>query len=82
MTPASSQLRAHIPPSPGVDIEATSGRPEDYDDRNGYLPNFLGEGNDLVVPLPLLRDKATSSRSSEHRRKRRLSSDTKTSALS
>ena len=57
MTPASSQLRAHIPPSPGVDIEATSGRPEDYDDRNGYLPNFLGEGNDLVVPLPLPKDK-------------------------
>src|SRR5262245_59659460 len=50
------QLRAHISPSPAIDIEATSGSLTDYDDRNGYLPDFLGQGSDLVVPLPLLRD--------------------------
>jgi hypothetical protein len=43
MDPFSSQLRAFIT-SPGVDLEAASGSPEDYDDRNGYLPDFLGEG--------------------------------------
>ena len=41
MDPFSSQLRAFIT-SPGVDLEASSGSPEDYDDRNGYLPDFLG----------------------------------------
>jgi hypothetical protein len=56
MIPASWRLRAHIPPTPGIDLEATSGSPEDYDDRNGYLPDFLGHGSDFLVPLPLLKD--------------------------
>jgi endonuclease G, mitochondrial len=57
MVPSSLQWRAHIP-SPDVALEATSGNPEDYDDRNGYLPDFLGDGSDFLVPLPLLRDKS------------------------
>ena len=57
MIPSSRQLRAHIPPSPGIELEATRGRPEDYGNRNGYLPNFLGDSSDFLVPLPLLRDK-------------------------
>jgi hypothetical protein len=55
MIRSSWQLRAHIPSSPGIDIEAASGRPEDYDDRNGYLPDFLGEGTGFIVPPPLLK---------------------------
>ena len=43
--------------SPSIEIEATSGSPEDYDDRNGYLPEFLGEGSELLVGLPLPKDK-------------------------
>ena len=58
MIPSSSQLRAHIPPSPDIELEATSGSPEDYDDRNGYLPDFLGDGSDFLVPLPLPKDKS------------------------
>ena len=81
MIPSSSRWRAHIP-SPDVELEATSGSPEDYDDRNGYLPDFLGDGSDFLVPLPLLKDKSDLFRSSEHRRKGHLSCDTKTSALS
>jgi endonuclease G, mitochondrial len=57
MIPSSSQWRAHIP-SPNVELEATSGSPEDYDDRNGYLSDFLGDGSDFIVPLPLLKDKS------------------------
>ena len=34
-----------------------SGSPEDYDDRNGYLPDFLGDGSEFLVPLPLRKDK-------------------------
>ncbi len=56
MIPSPWQLRAHISP-PSIEIEATSGSPEDYDDRNGYLPEFLGEGSELLVGLPLLKDK-------------------------
>ena len=41
--------------SPGIEAEATRGSPEDYDDRNGYLADFLGAGSDFLVPLPLLR---------------------------
>ena len=57
MVPSSWQWRAHIP-SPDVELEATSGSPEDYDDRNGYLADFLGNSSDFLVPLPLLRDKS------------------------
>jgi endonuclease G, mitochondrial len=57
MIPSSWQLRANIP-SPDVDLEATSGSPEDYDDRNGYLPDFLGDGSDFLVTLPVLKDKS------------------------
>jgi hypothetical protein len=55
MDPFSSQLRAFIT-SPGVDLEAASGSPEDYDDRKGYLPDFLGGVSDFQVPLPLLKN--------------------------
>ncbi len=48
MVPPSSQWRGHIP-SPDIELEGTSGSPEDYDDRNGYLPDFLGEGSDFLV---------------------------------
>ena len=58
MIPSSSQLRAHIPPSPEIELEAISGSLEDYDDRSGYLPDFLGDSDDLAVPLPLPRDKS------------------------
>ena len=58
MIPSSRQLRAHIPPSPAIELEATRGRPEDYGNRNGYLPNFLGNGSDFLVALPLLKDKS------------------------
>ena len=57
MVPSSWQWRAHIP-SPYVELEATSVSPEDYDDRNGYLPDFLGDSSDFLVPLPLLKDKS------------------------
>jgi hypothetical protein len=57
MIASSSQWRAHIP-SPDVELEATSGSPEDYDDRNGYLPDFLGDSSDFLVQLPLPRDKS------------------------
>ena len=57
MVPSSWQWRAHIP-SPDVELDATSGSPEDYDDRNGYLADFLGDSSDFLVPLPLLRDKS------------------------
>ena len=57
MIPSSWQWRAHIP-SPDVELEATSVSPEDYDDRNGYLSDFLGDSSDFLVPLPLLRDKS------------------------
>ena len=52
MDASSLQLRAHLPPPTKVELEAASGSPEDYDDRNGYLPDFLGEGSDFLVPLP------------------------------
>ena len=55
MTPFPGQLCAFMLASPGIEAEATRGSPEDYDDRNGYLPDFLGAGSDFVVPLPLLR---------------------------
>jgi len=55
MTPFPEQLRAFMLASPGIEAEATRGSPEDYDDRNGYLPDFLGAGSDFLVPLPLLR---------------------------
>ena len=38
-------------------LEAPSGSPEDYDDRNGYLSDFLGDGSDFLVPL-LLKEKS------------------------
>ena len=41
-----------------IDMEATSGSPEDYDDRNGYLADFLGDSSDFLVQLPLPRDKS------------------------
>lgn len=44
MTPFPEQLRAFMPASPGIEVEATRGSPEDYDDRNGYLPDFLAAG--------------------------------------
>ena len=55
MTPFPEQLRAFMLASPGIEAEATRGSPEDYDDRNGNLPDFLGAGSDFLVPLPLLR---------------------------
>ena len=55
MTPSSGQLRAYMLSSLSVEPEATGGTPEDYDDRNGYLPNFLGDSRDFLVPLPLLK---------------------------
>ena len=42
MTPFPGRLRAFMLASPGFEVEATRGSPEDYDDRNGYLPDFLG----------------------------------------
>ena len=42
MTPLPEQLRAFMLASPGVEAEAIRGSPGDYDDRNGYLPDFLG----------------------------------------
>ena len=45
-------------PPPTVELEAASGSPEDYDDRNGYLFDFLGDGSDFLVPLPLLKEKS------------------------
>ena len=62
--------------------ESTTGSSEDCDDRNGYLPDFLGEGSNFLMPLPLLRDRATWFRSSERRRRGYLSFKTKTSASS
>ena len=44
MAPFPEQLRAFMLASPGIEAEATRGSPEDYDDRNGYLPDFLGAG--------------------------------------
>ena len=55
MIPFPEQLRAFVLASPGIETEATRGSAEDYDDRNGYLPDFLGDGGDFLVPLPLLR---------------------------
>jgi endonuclease G, mitochondrial len=55
MTPFPEQLRAFMLASPGIEAEATRGSPEDYDDRNGYLADFLGAGSDFLVPLPLLK---------------------------
>ena len=55
MTPFPGQLRAFMLASPGIEAEATRGSPEDYDDRNGYLADFLGAGSDFLVPLPLLK---------------------------
>ena len=49
------QLRAFMVSAPVVEAEATGAIPEDYDDRNGYLPDFLGSDGDLLVPLPLLK---------------------------
>jgi hypothetical protein len=49
MTPFPEQLRAFMPASPGIEAEATRGSPEDYDDRNGYLADFLGAGSDFLV---------------------------------
>jgi hypothetical protein len=57
MNQSSRQLRAHIPPQPNIQLEATSGSPKDYDDRNGYLADFLGDGGGFLVPLPLLKAK-------------------------
>ena len=45
-------------PSPDVEAEAARGRPGNYDDRNGYLADFLGDSSDFLVPLPLPRDKS------------------------
>jgi hypothetical protein len=33
--------------SPALEAEATGGSREDYDDRNGYLPDFLGSSSYL-----------------------------------
>ena len=52
MTAYPGQLRAFMVASLGIEAEATRGSPEDYDDRNGYLPDFLGVGSDFLVPLP------------------------------
>jgi endonuclease G, mitochondrial len=57
MTPSSGQVRAYMLSLPGVEPEAAVGRPEDYDDRNGYLADFLGDSSDFLVPLPLLKVK-------------------------
>jgi hypothetical protein len=48
----------HTLPPPSIEIEATSGSPEDYDDRNGYLPDFLGGGSKFLVAMPLPKDKS------------------------
>ena len=58
MIPSPGQLRAFVLSSPGIEAEAASGNPEDYDDRNDYLPDFLGDDSDFLVPLPLLKDKS------------------------
>lgn len=49
MTPSSGQLRAYMLSSPSVELETTGGSAEDYDDRNGYLPNFLGDSSDFLA---------------------------------
>jgi endonuclease G len=55
MIPSSVQLRAYLPQQPQIELEAARGRPEDYDDRDGYLPGFLGEVSEFLVPMPLPR---------------------------
>ena len=55
MAPSPEEVRAFMLASPGIEVEATRGSPEDYDDRNGYLADFLGAGSDFLVPIPLLR---------------------------
>ena len=56
-----TDVRVGVPTRPPVDarsdadddlIETTEARPEDYRDRKGYAPAFLGEG--FEVPLPVL----------------------------
>lgn len=56
-----SDIRSLFPPPPPeleLDLEAAKPRPEDYDDRLGYDPKFLGDHADFAVPLPLLKDKS------------------------
>ena len=48
MNQFSDQLRAFMLASPGIEAEATRGRVEDYEDRNGYLPDFLDAGSDFA----------------------------------
>jgi endonuclease G, mitochondrial len=45
------------PPAPEreLDLETAKPRLEDYDNRNGYSPGFLGEGPAFEIPLPLLK---------------------------
>ena len=73
--------RAHIP-LPDAELEATSGSPEDYDDRKGYLPDFLGGSSDFLVPFPLLRDKSDLLQVERAPKERPFECETKTSALS
>jgi hypothetical protein len=49
MTPFPEELRAFMLASPRIEAEAIRGSPEDYDERNGYLPDFLGAGSDFLV---------------------------------
>jgi hypothetical protein len=79
MNPSPLQLRAHLPPPPAVEPEAASGSSEDYDDRNGYLPDFLGESSDFLVPLSLPMDKGDLVQVEERGRRGHLSFNTKTS---
>jgi len=46
-----------MPPKPDVELKAPSACPEEYDERNGYLLGFLGNGGDSRGPLPLLKVK-------------------------
>jgi hypothetical protein len=82
MNPSPLKLRAHLPPPPAVEPEAASGSSEDYDDRNGYLPDFLGEGSDFLVPLPLPMDKGDLVRVERARKGRPFEFQYQTSASS
>lgn len=55
MIPSPGQLRAFMLSPPGIEAETTGGSSEDYDDRTGYLADFLGASSDFRVALPLLK---------------------------
>ena len=47
-------MRTYLPRR-ALNLKPRAAVPRDYNDRNGYLPDFLDEGSDFLVPLPLFR---------------------------